>query len=107
MVTRDLAIKYKNLYQEVDMIIDNIKELGFNMEEYELLLKDINAKVVNSIKEDYIENFARASYENHYSKGINNLNILKNKLDRYNIYFKVINSCNYVEIKIKDKNISK
>ena len=35
MVTRDLAIKYKSLYQKTEIIIDNIKELGFDTNEYE------------------------------------------------------------------------
>lgn len=107
MVTRDLAIKYKSLYQETEIIIDNIKELGFDMDEYEKELLTISEKVNNNIKTTIIKNFARASYENYYSEGINNLNILKNRLDKYNIYYKVLNSCNYINIKIKNKNINK
>ena len=106
MITRDLAIRYKNLYQETEIIIDNIKELGFDMTEYEKELLVISEKVNNSIKSTNIKNFARASYENYYSDGINNLNSLKNKLDKYNVYYKVLNSCNYINIKINNKNIS-
>ncbi|MBR7042257.1 MAG: hypothetical protein IKI04_02025 [Bacilli bacterium] len=105
MVTRNLAIKYKNLYQEVEMMLTNISEIGFDISNYQKELNDIGTKVNDNIKNKYISSFAKASYENYYSDGINLLNSLKYKLDRYDTYFKVLNSCNYIDIKLRNQDI--
>lgn len=39
METNDLAIKYKGLYQAAELMIANIREIGFDMTEYEAALK--------------------------------------------------------------------
>ena len=105
MVTRDLAIKYRNLYQELEMMLTNISEAGFDVKEYQNKLTSIANGVNDNIKNKKISNFAKAGYEIYYSEGINLLNTLKNSLDRYDVYYRVLNSCNLIDIKIQDKVI--
>ena len=38
MGTQDLAIKYKALCQEIIIILDNIKEIGFDVSEYQKII---------------------------------------------------------------------
>ena len=102
----DLAIKYKALYQKVEMMLDNIKEIGIDISIYEQTLKQIQNEVNNNVKNSYIDGYARACYEQYYSKGLGNLQKLKNQLDKYDIYYRVFKSCKWIEMKLDDSNIS-
>lgn len=107
MEIRDLAIKYKALYHQVILMINNIKELGFDVTIYQNELNEISNRVNNSVKESNGKAYATARYELDYSTGINELNKLIFKLDTYDIYFKVLNSCDWLSIKIRNKDITK
>lgn len=74
METKDLAIKYRSLYQAAELMIANVEEIGFNTNEYKKELQDISHNVTNSIKENPVKGYARASYELDYSSGIDKLN---------------------------------
>lgn len=50
MQIMDLAIKYKNLHQAAELMIANIKEIGFDVSEYEKVLKSITSNVNNNVK---------------------------------------------------------
>jgi len=106
MQTTDLAIKYKNLYQTAELMLDNIKSLGFDVSEYEAILKSITANIHNNIKVNYTKGFAKANYELDYSSGIAELNRLINQLDKYDVYFKILNSCKWLNIKINSQDIT-
>ena len=106
MITTDFAIKYKNLYQEVEIMIENIGEIGFEVNNYKQELRNIEKKVNNNISNNFVSNFAKASYESFYCDGIKELNKIKNELDKYNTYFKIFNSCNYVNTSIQTKDIA-
>jgi len=106
MQTTDLAIKYKNLYQTAELMLDNIKSLGFDVSEYEAILKSISTNIHNNIKVNYTKGFAKANYELDYSSGIAELNRLINQLDKYDVYFKVLNSCEWLNIKINSQDIT-
>ena len=101
----DEAIKYNALYQEVELAISNIKNLGFDVIEIEKKLKDIHNEVNNNVKVNYVRGMAEASYIQSYSTGISELNKLKIKLDNYNVYAVAYNTCNYINNKI-DGNLS-
>lgn len=47
MRTEDMAIKYKDLYQTAELMISNIKEIGFDVSEYEETLRNISESVRN------------------------------------------------------------
>lgn len=102
-MSRDEAIKYNSLYQEVELAISNIKNLGFEVKEFENKLKIIHNEVNNDVKVDYVKGMAEASYIQSYTKGISELNKLKIKLDNYNIYAVAYNTCNYINNKINDE----
>ena len=106
METRDLAIKYKSLHQAAELMIANIKEIGFDVSEYETILKTIQHDVSNNVKVNYSKGFARANYEIDYSNGIAELNKLIARLDKYDVYFKVLNSCEWLNIRLQDSHIS-
>lgn len=106
MQTTDLAIKYKNLHQAAELMIANIDGIGFDVSEYEKVLKEISDSVKDNVKVSYNKGFARANYEMDYSNGIMELNKLINHLEKYDVYFKVLNSCEWLDIRITDKNIT-
>ena len=106
MEIQDLAIKYKGLYQEIEFILNNIKEIGFEVSEYQTMLNRISNKVNENIKINYVEGFARAGYEQDYARGIKELQKLKNMLDKYDVYYKVMNSCKWINSKINNKELS-
>ena len=108
METRDLAIKYKTIYKEIEMILNNIKKTGFDISEFKKTLNDIDNDINNNVKNNSgVAYLKRANYEQDYANGIGRLTKLKNYLDRYDCYFKAYNSCKWIEIKIKNKDISK
>lgn len=107
MQIMDLAIKYKNLHQAAELMIANIKEIGFDVSEYEKVLKSITSNVNNNVKVSYNKGFARANYEIDYSNGIAELNKLISHLEKYDVYFKVLNSCEWLNIRISEKDITK
>ena len=106
METRDLAIKYKALHQAAELMIANIKEIGFDVSEYETILKTIQHDVSDNVKVNYSKGFARANYEMDYSNGIAELNKLIARLDKYDVYFKVLNSCEWLNTRLQDSHIS-
>ena len=101
MKAKDIGNEYKKLYQEVEIMLSNITELGFDISKYRSELDSIG------IKDQYVENFAKASHEGYYTEGIRLLNNLKKRLEKFDIYYKILNSCNFIEIKINNKNIPK
>ena len=109
METRDLAIEYKALYKEINSMLKNIKEIGFNVDAYFQELKEINNRVSGDIKSsnDYAA-YAKMYYEQGYAGGIGELKKLKNHLDKYSCYFIAFNSCELIKIRIKntDKFVS-
>jgi len=107
METTDLAIKYRALYQKTELMVSSIKEIGFDVSEYERILKDISTDVKDKVKVSYDKGYASANYKMDYSNGIAELNKLISHLDKYDVYFKVLNSCEWLNIKMADKNITK
>ncbi len=79
MKTKDLAIKYKALYKEIEIILANIKDLGFDIFEYQKSLKNIDNITYNNVKNITSEAYLkRTSYEQDYAKGLGELTKLKN-----------------------------
>lgn len=107
MVTRDSAIRYKNLYKEIEITLTNIEKIGFDTTEYKKALNDINTSITRNIKNVSGEGYAkRAAYTTDYDAGIGKLTSLKNYLDRYNCYFIAFNASKWLEMKLKEDNIS-
>ena len=106
METRDLAIKYRAICQEIQLIMDNIKEIGFDISEDEKKVAEIKKRVSESIKVDYTGGYARANYEADYAKGIGELNKIKRRLEDFDRYFRVLNSCHYLGMKCSESNIT-
>lgn len=107
MRTEDMAIKYKALYQTAELMIANIKEIGFDVSKYEEILKSISENVKTEVKASYNKGYARANYEINYTSGMPKLNFLINQLEKYDVYYKVLNSCEWLNIKITEKNITR
>ena len=102
-MSRDEAIKYNSLYQEVSLAISNIKNLGFDASEFENSLKNIHNEVNNNVKVNYVKGMAEASYVQSYATGINELNKLKIKLDNYDVYASAYNTCNYINMVLNNE----
>ena len=104
----DQGIQYKTKFNEVQQIIENTKKLGFDTKEYEDILHEIDANIKELVKEVYLgDKMIAGRLEQVYTGGLLPLNKLSNLLEQYNIYFKVLNSCKYIDMKIKDKNMLK
>ena len=101
MEAKDKGNEYKKLYQEVEIMLSNIAELGFDISKYRSELDSIGKK------DQYVESFVKASHEGYYTEGIRLLNNLKKRLEKFDIYYKILNSCNFIEIKLNNKNIPK
>ena len=107
MSTNELINNYKELYNKVEVMISNIAELGLYIKPYENELSNIEAKVKqNNIENQNTSNLAKGSYEITYLEGINKLNSLKKSLEQYDKYYKILNSSNLIEMRIKKSNIS-
>ena len=97
----DEAIKYHALYQEVELAISNIHNLGFDTTVFQARLKEIHNDVSLNVKVKYVKGMVEASYIQSYSNGIFALNKLKNMLDNYDVYVRAQNTCNYINMKLK------
>ena len=75
MEAKDIGNEYKKLYQEVEIMLSNITELGFDISKYRSELDSIGKK------DQYVESFAKASHEGYYTEGIRLLNDLKKRLE--------------------------
>lgn len=104
---RDIAIRYKSEFKKIELMISKIKSLGFDTGEYENILHNINNKISNDVKSVYLsDKLVEGRLDQVYSRGILELGKLETLLERYSVYFQVFNSCNYIDIKLKDGNIS-
>ncbi len=104
---KDKAIIFKGLYQEVKLMIDNIKEIGFDVKEFDNQLSEIYSRVQEIANKTNSSVFEESIHSNNYTTGIYELNNLKNNLEKYNLYFKVLNSCKWLQTMIKNTSITK
>ena len=103
----DKAIIFKGLYQEVKLMIDNIKEIGFDVKEFDNQLSEIYSRVQEIANKTNSSVFEESIHLNNYTTGIYELNNLKINLEKYNLYFKVLNSCKWLQTMIKNTSITK
>ena len=61
-MTRDEAIKYNALYQEVELAISNIHNLGFDTSVFQERLKEIHNEVSANVKVKYVKGMAKVRY---------------------------------------------
>jgi len=96
----DKALEYKSLIYKINVMIDNVKELGINVDEYNNLLKNIIYNVENNVNESKEKDMACAFLTLDYSYGIRELKKLELVLINYDVYSKAINACNYLDIQM-------
>lgn len=97
----DMAIKYKDKFQKTCIMIENVKKLGFDTREYEDVLASINNRVSKDIDTSYLSGkLVQGRMEQIYSSGIMELTKLWVALDRYSVYFEVLNACRYLDIEL-------
>ena len=93
----DVALNYKAKLTNIEEKIKEIASIGFNMntfkEELEKIISDTNSKVRVS-KKNTFEGFIIADY----SSAISRLEKLDNALDSFEIYVKINNYTEYLEI---------
>ena len=112
---QDEAIKYNSLYKEVELAITNIANLGFDTSELVAELKEIHNEVYNNVKVTNANGAAEVAYFLPYTNGMGKLNKLSVKLEKYDVYVKAQNICEYINMKLEsdissselDKIISK
>jgi len=102
----DMAIKYKAKFQKLNVMIDNVKKLGFSVEEYKKILDSVNDRISKEIDMSYLSGkLVQGRMEQIYSTGIMELNKLEGALERYSVYFEVLNNCKYLDTKIDSKKL--
>ena len=98
----DQAIEYKSLLNKVDIMINNVDTLGMDTTRYKETLKKIINEVESSTKVSKTKwgNNASMVLICDYGLGIKKLRALELELSQYEVYFKAINSCEYLLMKI-------
>lgn len=98
----DQALEYKSLLNKVDIMIKNIDALGMDTTKYKEILKGIINEVESSTKVSKSKwgNNASMVLICDYAKGIKELRALELELSEYEVYFKAINSCEYLLMRI-------
>ncbi len=98
----DQAIEYKSLLNKVDIMINNVNTLGMDTKRYKETLKKIIDEVESSTKVSKTKwgNNASMILICDYGLGIKKLRALELELSEYEVYFKAINSCEYLLMKI-------
>ena len=99
----DMAIRYRDKIQKTRLMICNIHKLGFDTSEYESVLGNIDRKVSNEIDTSYLSGkLVQGRMEQVYTTGMSELNKLWVALDRYSLYFEILNNCKYLDTKLGD-----
>lgn len=100
----DIDLVFESLVEELKIMINNISDLGIDTKKYKEELNDIINDVHFNVEESKAKwgNNAAMFLETDYYPGIKKLNHLKLELNEYNIYFKAINTCNYLILEIDD-----
>ena len=98
----DQALEYKSLLNKVDIMINNVNKLGMDTEKYKEVLKEIINEVESSTKVSKSKwgNNASMVLICDYALGLKKLRALQLELNEYEVYFKAINSCEYILMKI-------
>lgn len=100
----DQALEYKSLLNKVDIMIDNVNKLGMDTKKYKEVLKEIINEVESSTKVSKSKwgNNASMVLICDYALGIKKLRALELELSEYEVYFKAINSCEYLLMRIEE-----
>ena len=101
---KDQALEYKSLLNKIELMINNISELGINTEKYKTILKDIINEVENRTNNSRVVDEIGMLLIQDYENGIKKLRRLESVLEEYNVYFKSLNTCNYIDTKIENEN---
>ena len=99
----NLANRYNSLYQEISQIIDNTRELGIDADTYEHRIEMFNKMTEGKLEKAREAGAKEDTYITIYNTAIDVLNIYKKDLEKYDIYFKAKNSCDYLDLKMNDK----
>ena len=102
MAVFDEAIRYNSLRQEVLSNIDHIRELGIDVKEYTNKIIWIDQYVDRNMEQNTIPTHKEASYIGFYENGIKYLNNLLAEVEKYDVYYKILNSCKLIEMKLND-----
>lgn len=94
---KDQALEYNTLLNNIRTMINNISELGINIDRFNKFLETIIYNVENNVVSSKEQSMAEAFLTLDYVTGIKELNRLKLILLEYDVYFKAINSCSYLE----------
>lgn len=100
----DQALEYKSLLNKVDIMINNVNKLGMDTKKYKEVLKEIINEVESSTKVSKSKwgNNASMVLICDYALGIKKLRALELELSEYEVYFKAINSCEYLFMRIEE-----
>ncbi len=103
-INKDLGIVYNSYLQRLELKISNIEEIGFNMSKFRKELSDICNEVSNSSK---FNSGVASEKKLDYSKAINHIKQLLLDLDVYDIYYKVNNSCDWINARLDKSRIDR
>ena len=105
MKTTDQAIEYRSLLQKTKSAIEDIGSLGIDTKKYYETLESIINQVENNTSDKYRSGSTAVMFlEQDYTTGIRHLKSFYNILNKYNTYFIIINTCNYIEMELKNEH---
>ena len=88
--------QHKVLTKEIEMMLNNIKEMGFNISSFQEKLDNLNET------RDNCNNCISISKMDITEQMVRELTELKNTLSKYNDYYRVYSTSKWVELKISD-----
>lgn len=105
MKQADQAIAYKSLLQKTKSAIEDIGSLGLDTKKYYETLESIINQVENNTSDKYRSGSTAVMFlEQDYTTGIRHLRSFYNILNKYDTYYVIINTCNYIEMELKNEH---
>ena len=103
----DQALQYKSLLNKVNIIINNVSKLGMDVEKYKKTLEDIINEVESStaVSKSKPKSCSGMMLVCDYTTGIKKLMALEFELKDYELYFKALNICELVSMKLNKSDI--
>ena len=112
-MTNNISVIFFTEVDKIETIIDNIRELGIDVSEFEKSLSGIISDMSVSLAQVESVGYNQQDYFNSiYKAGFSKIDVLLNKIEKYNNYYNAINKCYYIQgsqnfIEVKEEELDK
>ncbi len=101
MQKKDTIIVYKSYLQTLELTINNLENIGFDMSKYRMIKNEIT-------QEEYQNRIGNQSKKLliDYNNSTKKIKVLLEDIKKYDVYYRVNYSCDWINTKLKKDNIS-